>query len=134
MPCEQEVFDALKYRVDVDMFGTRRYYNSAELLHRDDGPAVERANGDRVWYQNGFLQRIDGPAIIRVNGHKEWWQNGQLHRADGPAVVFEDGVNHWYINDKKLTEAEFLAATQPVVEMTVADIEKLLGKRVKIVK
>jgi hypothetical protein len=34
----------------------------------------------------------------------------------------------------QLTEAEFLATTQPVVEMTVADVEKLVGKRVKIVK
>ena len=29
---------------------------------------------------------------------------------------------------------EFLATTQPVIEMTVADVEKLVGKRVKIVK
>ena len=40
----------------------------------------------------------------------------------------------WFINGEELTEAEFLAATQPVVEMTVADVEKLLGKRVKIIK
>ena len=60
---EQAVFDALKYRIEVDQFGTRRYYNSAGQLHRTDGPAVEYSNGDRVWYQNGFLHRIDGPAI-----------------------------------------------------------------------
>jgi len=32
------------------------------------------------------------------------------------------------------TEAEFLAQTQPVKELTIADIEKLLGHRVKVVK
>jgi hypothetical protein len=108
---EQEVFDALKYRIEVDTCGTRCYYNNAGELHRDDGPAVEYADGLKYWYQNG-----------------------QLHRTDGPAVVFEDGDNYWYINGKRMTEAEFLAATQPVVELSVADIEKLVGKRVKIVK
>ena len=85
---EQDVFDALKYRVEVAKDGTRRYYNNAGELHRDEGPAVEWA----------------------------------------------DGTKEWYINGEELTEAEFLAATQPAVEMTVADIEKLVGKHVKIIK
>ena len=108
---EQAVFDTLKYRVEVDMFGTRRYYNSDNRLHRMAGPAIEY-----------------------VNGHVEWWQNDQCHRIDGPAVVYANGRKDWYINDKVMTEAEFLAATQPAVEMTVADVEKLVGKRVKIIK
>ena len=61
MPCEQAVFDALKYRVEVDEDGSRRYYSSAELLHRDDGPAVEFANGHKEWYQNGQRHRTDRP-------------------------------------------------------------------------
>ena len=108
---EQAVFDTLKYRVEVGACGTRRYFNNAYELHRTDGPAVEWAGGTKSWYQNG-----------------------QLHRTDGPAIVYSDGTKEWYINGEELTEAEFLAATQPVVEMTVADIEKLVGKRVKIIK
>ena len=131
---EQQVFDALKYHIKVTKYGTRCYYNNAGELHRDDGPAVEWYDGTKDWYQNGQLHRTDVPAIERSNGTKEWFQNGQRHRADGPAVVFEDGDKRWCINGKYLTEAEFLAATQPVVEMTVADIEKLVGKRVKIIK
>ena len=123
-----------KYCIEVDVSGNRYHRNNAGELHKTDGPAVKYFNGDRVWYQYGQLHRIDGPAIERVNGHKEWWQNGKLHRIDGPAVVFEDGDNYWYINGKRMTEAEFLAATQPAVELTVADVEKLLGKRVKIIK
>ena len=57
-----------------------------------------------------------------------------LHRENGPAIEYANGSKEWYINGKELTETEFLAATQPVVEMTVADIEKLPGKRVKIIK
>ena len=108
---EQEVFNALKYRTEVDKFGTRRYYNSANQLHRENGPAIEWLTGDKQWYQEGRRHRIDGPAVVYANGSKAW-----------------------YINNKEMTEAEFLAATQPTVEMTVADIEKLVGKRVKIIK
>ena len=101
-----------KYYVTVDDAGTTYWHKDTrcKVLHRDD-PAVEFANG-----------------------HKEWYQNGQRHRIDGPAVVYADGSTVWCINDKAMTEAEFLAATQPAVEMTIADIEKLVGKRVKIIK
>ena len=81
---EQAVFDALKYRIVVDEDGTRWYYNSANQLHRGDGPAVEYATGDRYWYQND-----------------------RFHRTDGPAIMLADGRKWWYLNDKPLTEAEF---------------------------
>lgn len=131
---EVEVFNALKYRTEVNEWGTRRYFNSANQLHRIDGPAIEWAIGTKEWWQNGQRHRTDGAAIEWWDGDKRWYQNGQRHRIDGPAVVYADGSKVWYINDKAMTEAEFLAATQPLVEMTVADIEKLVGKRVKIIK
>ena len=102
-----------KYYVTVDDEGTTRWYKDAKrtILHRENGPAVEV-----------------------TNGHKEWYQNGDLHRTNGPAIEYASGTKRWYINGDHVTEAEFLAATQPVVEMTVADVEKLVGKRVKIIK
>ena len=102
-----------KYHITVDECGTTRWYKDAEhsIRHGENGPAVECADGTRRWYQEGVLHRTDGPAIER-----------------------NDGSMEWYINDEELTETEFLAATQPAVEMTVADVEKLLGKRVKIIK
>ena len=42
---EQAVFDALKYRTEVDRHGTRRYYNGAGVLHRNGGPAIEFPTG-----------------------------------------------------------------------------------------
>ena len=72
---EQAVFDALKYRIVVNEYGTM-YYNGAGQLHRDDGPAVEWANGSKMWYQNGIRHRTDGPAIEWADGRKEWWING----------------------------------------------------------
>ena len=86
---EQEVFDALKYRIEVDARGTRWYYNSAGQLHRDDGPAIEYPDGS-----------------------KSWCQNGQLHRTDGPAVEYASGDKVWYINGKMLTESEFNQAVK----------------------
>ncbi len=65
---EQEVFDALRYRIEVDANGTRRYYNRAGQLHRENGPAVEYANGDKFWYQNDQCHRTDGSKSWYING------------------------------------------------------------------
>ena len=81
---EQAVFDALRYNIEVNEWGTRRYFNGANQLHRIDGPAIE-------W----------------VIGTKEWWQNGQRHRTDGPAVELPSGGKEWWINGKFLSENEF---------------------------
>ena len=73
---EQAVFDALKYRIEVDACGTRWYYNSAGQLHRIDGPAVEWASGTKSWYQNGERHRINGAAIECTNGYRLWFIHG----------------------------------------------------------
>ena len=104
---EVEVFDALKYRIDVDVQGTRWYYNNANQLHRTDGPAVEYADGTKFWCQNGLKHRTDGPAMEYPTGHKRWYQNGKRHRIDGAAIEYSDGDNAWYINGEELTEDEF---------------------------
>ena len=113
--------------------GTKEWWQDG-LQHRTDGPAIEWFDGSTTWYQNGQVHRMDGPAVEYANGIKIWFQNNKQHRMDGPAVVSPDGNNLWYLQGVRMTEAEFLAATQPVVEMTVADVEKLVGKRVKIIK
>ena len=104
---EQEVFEALKYRIEVDGYGTRKYFNNAGYLHRTTGPAVEYAKGEKFWYQNGDLHRTDGPAIEWSDGGRLWYQNGLPHRTDGPAVERCDGSMEWYINGEELTEDEF---------------------------
>ena len=54
----------------------------------------------KAWYQNGKFHREDGPAIEYANGCKYWFQNDQLHREDGPAIEYEDGRKAWYQNGK----------------------------------
>ena len=76
MPTKEEVFEALKYHVEVDVYDTRRYYNSAGELHREDGPAVIRAVGTKEWYHNGLHHREDGPAVEFPSGMHKWCLNG----------------------------------------------------------
>ena len=65
---EQEVFNALKYRIEVDDDdGSRHYYNTNGELHRTDGPAVEWSNGAKFWYHNDRLHRTDGPAVDHIS-------------------------------------------------------------------
>ena len=60
------------------------------------------------WYNlEGKLHREDGPAIEWADGRKSWWINGQLHRVDGPAVEWVDGSKEWWINGDEYTEQSF---------------------------
>jgi hypothetical protein len=94
------------HTVKVDTTGTKRWYFNGKL-HREDGPAIEWADGDKEWYINGNRHREDGPAIEWRDGQREWCINGELHREDGPAVESADGSKYWYINGKKLTQKQF---------------------------
>jgi hypothetical protein len=59
----------------IDKYGNK-LWGQHDKLHRDDGPAIEYADGDTEWYQHGKLHRDDGPAIEWSNGRKSWYQHG----------------------------------------------------------
>jgi hypothetical protein len=113
--------------------GSRAWYQNGQW-HRLGGPAVEYADGFRAWYQNGLRHRLDGPAVEYADGSREWFQNDVLHRTDGPAIEYADGTYEWWLDGTQYTEDAWRAATQPAVEMTIAEIEAVLGKRIKVVK
>jgi hypothetical protein len=117
-----------EYTVQADKEKTQWFLKGK--LHRADGPAVEYANGNKAWYLNGKLHRTDGPAIEWSNGHKEWFLNGETHRTDGPAVENADGTKEWFLSGKKVTEQ---ALMKPAKEMTIVEIEALLGYHIKII-
>ena len=54
MPPDNKLFDQLKYIIKIDKFGNKFFYNTAQLLHREDGPAIEYTNGTKCWYRNGL--------------------------------------------------------------------------------
>ncbi len=77
---------------------TKYYVDEDDLYHRLDGPAVEKSDGTKYWYQNGNIHREDGPAIEYANGSKCWLQNGKYHRDDGPAAEYTNGDKEWWYN------------------------------------
>ena len=85
------------------------------------------------WFLNGKRHRVDGPAVEWANGYKSWFLNGERHRVDGPAVEYTNGDKEWYLNGQQFTKSGFNKRMNPK-ELTVAEIEKLLGYAVKIVK
>ena len=83
------------------------------------------------WYLKNKLHREDGPAIEYADGTKQWFLNGECHREDGPAVEDANGTKLWYLNGKELTEAQFNARTkkQPSCDGKVVEID---GKKYKL--
>jgi len=77
---------------------------------------------------------IEYTVKVYPNGDKGWFLNGKLHREDGPAVEYADGHKSWYLNGKEVTEEEHKRLTSKVVEMTMEEINKALGKQVKVVE
>lgn len=57
-----------------------------DLLHREDGPAVDDVRGNCEWWLHGKRHREDGPAVENRTDF-QWWVHGLLHREDGPAVI-----------------------------------------------
>jgi hypothetical protein len=86
------------------------------------------------WFINGKTHRDDGPALEWSSGTKLWYKNGELHREDGPAVEYSSGEKEWYLNGTRYTEEEYNRKMNPVKELTVEEISKLLGYDVKIIK
>ena len=108
--CEGKIVETYKVIVDDDE-GTTKWYNTKGHVHRVGGPAIDYDNGDKEWYKEwykeGILHREDGPACEYANGYKCWYKEGNLHRVDGPAVEDANGTKYWYLEDKKYTEAEY---------------------------
>ena len=87
------------------------------------------------WQLNGKVHREDGPAVEYANGSKEWYRNGKYHREDGPAIEWADGSKYWWLNGKQYTEEEFNRAIKnDVPEYTMEEAIKLIGHEFKIKK
>jgi len=97
----------MKNGLIVDSFGDKRYFLN-DLLHREDGPAIECPNGDKSWWKNGNLHREgDLPAIEYSDGDKFYYVHGELHRENGPARKFANGVKYFYLNNIKFSEKDY---------------------------
>ena len=130
--------------IKIDEKGSKFWYSDKKQnkLHREDGPAVELADGSKLWYLNdkyhrkdgpaidnasyeawyinGNLHREDGPALIYKDGGSYWWYiNGKLHREDGPALIYKNGWSYWYVNGKKVTQKVHARLTKKVPTINI---------------
>ena len=101
--------------IEINDDGDKLYYKDKMMYvrHREDGPAIEHADGYKSWFINGKLHREGGPAIEYASGTKAWYINGELHREDGPAIEYADGYKIWYLNGECYSEKEFNAKMNP---------------------
>jgi hypothetical protein len=67
--------------------------NNGLIIDKDD---------NKFYYLNDKLNREDGPAIESANGSKKWYINGKRHREDGPAVEHSHGSKYWYLNGQEI--------------------------------
>jgi hypothetical protein len=87
-------------------------FDQPEMTVYDDG-AIE-------WRLNGHLHREDGPALEDANGSKEWFLNGYLHRTDGPAVEWADGSVEWWLNGNQVSWRDLYSqANDPETELRI---------------
>jgi hypothetical protein len=74
------------------------------------------ALGDTIWLLNDQYHREDGPAIEYADGRKDWVLHGRFHRKDGPAIEWPDGATTFYIHNTHYTFDEWLIANTEISE------------------
>ena len=113
----------MKPECKIDEFGNKQWFLNGEL-HREDGPAVERADGTREWFLNGKLHREDGPAIEWDDGSKQWFLDGKRHREDGPAIERADGTKLWYLGDTALEISSLKELEEEVKIFRIQEVQE----------
>jgi hypothetical protein len=78
--------------------GTVEYRLDNGDLHREDGPAIIRANGVVEYFLNDQRHREDGPAIWSESGAEKWFLHGKLHCDTGPAVTHYNGIEQYWLD------------------------------------
>ena len=88
--------------------GDREWWNHG-VQTREEGPAVDRADGHKEWIVGGqYIQPNSGPSIVRADGTREWWLGyataPYLHRTDGAAIERADGTKEYWLYGTRVTE------------------------------
>lgn len=64
-------------------------------------------DGDIFWFKDDLLHREDGPAVEWPDGTKEWYLNGKRHRGNGPAVEYADGDREWWLDGMEYNKSHY---------------------------
>jgi len=76
---------------------------------------------------------MSNPKIDKRGTNCYYNEDGEFHRIDGPAIEYADGDKSWYIEGQIYSEEEFNQYNRPVEELTMEEVNSLLGRRIKIV-
>ena len=93
-------------------------------------------NDKTEWYLNGKRHRENGPAIEWANGSKYWWLNGELHHENGPAVECADGTKEWWLNGIEYSEAQWKKEVAKIKNKNSCNgrIVEIDGKKYKLIE
>ena len=61
----------ITYKVTVDEIGTVEWYNENGQRHREDGPAIEWADGTVEWWLHNVKYPPTGPIMLKYNEQKK---------------------------------------------------------------
>jgi hypothetical protein len=103
------------------------FIKGTNIYHREDGPAREWLNGDKLWFINGRRHRDGGPAIEWGDRSKEWFVNGKRHREDGPALVYTNGRIQWWLNGRIYTKKDWFEALNEEQKVKALYSEYFIG-------
>ena len=79
----------VRYIKDYGTPVSKRYYWQGKL-HRQDGPAMEWADGDYVWFLNDERHREDGPALNFSASSSRDYYRWYLHNEEVPCKTQEN--------------------------------------------
>lgn len=93
-----------------------------DILGLSKSRPVQVGNGDIIWYYGGKIHKEYGPAVERAGGYS-WYIDGKLHRFSGPAIIQNGGPDQWYIHGHQV---ENIQKMYEVVEIAnaLADVFK----------
>lgn len=80
--------------------------NDFNEIHRDPeyGPAVIKADGTIIYYENGEIHRdyTLGPAYVGSDGTVKYYDHGRISRPseEGPAIIHPDGTIYYCLYNK----------------------------------
>ena len=123
----------MKYTVEVKQDVTYWRKEGTNILHRENGPAAEWANGTKEWYIDGKRHRENGPACEYSDNYKAWYKNDKLHREDGPAREYINGDKEYFINGVPFTEEQFNKrnkksfTVEELKNMTMEELHKIIS-------
>jgi hypothetical protein len=89
--------------------------------------------GNKHWSHNDALVKVEWQ-----HGNISHYKDGKLHNEDGPAYVDHYGNKHWYLEGRPFYneqewQTEVAKRNPPTKELTVAQIEGILGFKIKII-